>query len=359
MTAYNDQEKVIIALDSVIGLEYKFKRILLERFEPCELIGFSSEVYAFAKKLAGDSKANTLRNLFDEQYLESCFSSLKKNNVVAVTYKSSLYPKKLKEIATYPLVLYCRGNLDLLNTVSFAIVGSRKTLPYALNFAKNVSEQLSASGVTVVTGSAFGADSAVIAGALESGRIISVIAHGHNAAAETNKDLIDKVCRQGLVISEYVPETQARAWMYPVRNRVIAGLADGCLIVSGEKKSGARYTADYSLEFNRDVYALPYSLGIKSGELPNELIKGGAMLCDGADCILDNLQFENKVESKALDLSANELSVFQAIKDGCETVDGIMAQTKFKIFELAPILSSLELSGAIVKLLGNKYKAIK
>lgn len=359
MTEYNDQEKVIIALDSIMGFEYKFKRILLERFSPSELLSFTPEVNAFSKKVMGDDKVNTLKRVLNEEYISRQIALLAKHKVVAVTYNNQLYPKELNEISTFPLVLYCKGNLELLNDVKFAIVGSRKTLPYALNFAKQVSSQLSSSGVTLVTGSAFGADSAVIGGALQSGKIISVIAHGHGALAETNKDLIDKVCERGLVISEYVPETQARAWMYPVRNRLIAGLSKGCLIVSGEKKSGARYTADYSLDFNRDVYALPYSLGIKSGELPIELLKCGAMLCDGAECILDNLHIENNSEKTEPKLSPNEQTVLDAIKEGCESVDSIMLQTNLKIFELAPVLSSLELGGMIVKMLGNKYKSLR
>ena len=191
------------------------------------------------------------------------------------------------------------------------------------------------------------------------GKVVSVLAGGINHVyPDYNKRLIDKVEKNALVISEQPPDYEVKPWMFPVRNRIIAGLAKGVLIAGGKKDSGARHTATFALEGGKDVYAFPYSVGIATGELNNYLIKNGAYLCDDVNDILHNLGIE-KTEEKPLDLEEDQLKIYELIKSGTDGVDTLLEASGMKMYELAPVLTELEVGGFIVKLAGNIYKAKK
>lgn len=357
---YTDDELAVIALDSINGIEYKYKSGILQLVKnPSELFSFDENISRGIEKIIDKSKVNTVRLCFEKSYVDGIIQKLVARSVTAVTYLSKAYPESLVNISAFPLVLYCKGNLSLLSSgIRFGAVGSRKTLPYALKFCENVCRRLSEAGVVVVSGSADGADRASLCGALESGNVISVLAHGHDMCyPESNRELIGRVAEKGLVVSEYPPDFPSRAWTFPVRNRIIAGLSQGVLIVSGEMTSGARHTANYAVEYNRDVYALPYSIGVRSGELCNYLIKNGAYLCDCEEDVLSALNLEFQETAVALD--GTETTVYNALKGGVDNVNDLILQSELKVFELAPVLSSLELKGLIVRLAGNKFKVIK
>ena len=298
--------------------------------------------------------------LFDKKYHDYVFAGLEKHQTVCVTLYSEGYPQLLKQTDIPPLVLYCNGNTGLLKKEkTFAIVGSRKCLPYAIELAKDFSGKIAKGGAVVVTGSAGGADKAAIDGAVESGNLISVIAGGiGHIYPEYNKTAILKVAETGLVVSEQSPDCAVKPWMFPVRNRIIAGLSKGVLIVGGDRESGARHTANYAADYGREVFAFPYSIGIKSGELNNELIKSGCNLCDDINDIFDFLKIKENTEDK-ISLKGDEAVIYAAIKDGFDDVNKLVLKTDKKMFELAPILSSLEIEGLIVKMAGNKYKTVK
>lgn len=354
-------EKAIVLIDSLEGLEYKHKRKILEELGvPEKLFSASDETKDKIARFLGESRVKTLFTAVTPEYLNEVLSTLIDANVTPLTYSSDEYPSSLKEIDTYPLVLYAKGDKSLLKSNCFGIVGSRKCLPYATALAKDYSATLSKNGVTVVTGSAGGADKAAIDGALSGGgKVISVITGGiDHVYPEYNKSLVASVAEKGLVVSEQGPTVVPKPWMFPVRNRIIAGLSKGVLIVGGEKTSGARHTADYALEYGKDVYAFPYSLGIATGELNNNLIKNGAYLCDDVKDILDCFGI---VGDSCLDdeLEDDERLVFDCIKNGVCDVNALVEKTGLKMYELAPALSSLEIQGYVVKTAGNNYHAIK
>ena len=359
---YQDEDLSVILLDSVIGLEYKHKIKLISLLK-----GRTAEsecpkaVRDYLFDYLGESKAKTIiAALTEKSYREFVLNGLSKAGTVCVTIRDGNYPRLLKEIDQPPIVLYCNGNVKLLESEHlFAIVGSRKCLPYALALATDFSKELSASGVTIVTGSAGGADKAAIDGAAGSGNLICVLAGGINYVyPKYHKTVIEKISEIGLVISEQPPDYPPKPWMFPARNRIISGLSEGVLIVGGERDSGARHYATYAAEYGRDVLAFPYSVGIKSGELNNDLIKSGAMLCDSVDDVFRELKIERS-SAKVQGPSGDALSVYNAVKSGFEDVNTIIAETGFKIYELAPLLSELEIEGYIVKMAGNKYKTVK
>ena len=359
---YTDSERAVIVLDSMLGLEYKYKIKLLSLVkEPSRLLEASKTVENYIDEAFPEGKANTVKlALFDKNYHDHVFGIIEKYETVCVTLYSENYPKLLKQTDIPPLVLYCNGNPELLNKEkTFAIVGSRKCMPYATELAKDFSGKIAKSGAIVVTGSAGGADKAAIDGAIDSGNLISVLAGGiGHIYPEYNKTAILKIAKTGLVISEQSPDCAVKPWMFPVRNRIIAGLSQGVLIVGGDRESGARHTANYAADYGREVFAFPYSIGIKSGELNNELIKSGANLCDDINDIFDFLKIDENSEDN-ISLKGDEAEIYDAIKEGFDDVNKLVLKTGKKMFELAPILSSLEIEGLIVKLAGNKYKTVK
>lgn len=361
MKTYDLNELAYISLDNLGLTDYDKKRKVFSLFDrPCDLFTKSLEKLRVITKIIGENNIGGFKLLLERSFVDEIVSSLNKKQITCVTLCSKNYPSLLKETQNPPLVIYCKGNIDLLNTTCFAVVGSRKTLPYALKFAENICSDLTALGVTIVTGSADGGDRSATLGALPSGKVISVLAHGHDMIyPESNRDLLDKVATSGLVISEYPPSFSARAWTFPIRNRIIAGLSRGVLIISGEKTSGARHTANFSTEENREVFAIPYSIGIKSGELCNDLIKNGAFLCDSSSDILFSLGLDKNQLKDEIELTQEERLVYDVIVGGADSSLQIIAETGLKAYEITPIISSLEIKGIVVRLMGNKFKVIK
>ena len=142
--------------------------------------------------------------------------------------------------------------------------------------------------------------------------------------------------------------------MFPVRNRIIAGLSKGVLIVSAGKKSGTIYTAEYAEEYSRDLFAVPYSVGVSCGEGTNDLIKRGAILTDSPTDILSHYGIETRVEEKP-QLTDAENQILDILKDGEMHIEKISLKLNKKIFEITPIVALLEVKGYICRAGINVY----
>ena len=355
VNTYDKAERIIIWLDCFLGLEYKYKKELIDYIDDVsgieELVRLTEK---FLTNAVGENAFRTLKNSANERYTDYVISSLEKKGIIPITLLSKDYPESLLNTEIPPLVLYCKGNISLLKEKTFGIVGSRKSLPLSINVAKNYATALSKSGYALVTGIAEGVDATVLKSALESeGKPISVIAGGFdNIYPSANKDLLEKVIAKGLAISEYPPETVPKPYQFPVRNRIIAGLSKGVLIVSGGIKSGTLYTAEYAEEYGKDLFAVPYSVGVLSGAGCNDLIKRGARLTDTPQDILEYYG-ETTVKETIL-LTDAEKQIVGALKDGEMHVEKLCNQLGKRIFEITPTLSSLEIKGIVVKS-GNTY----
>lgn len=302
---------------------------------------------------------NKLRELFyDEEFRRKKFAELEEKGVECVTRLSADYPQSLLELSDPPIVLFLKGDRGLLKSKMFSVVGSRRTNAAALAACKNICNELSAR-FTVVTGTADGADAAAIRGALPSGKIICVLAYGSDLYyPATNKALIESAARDGLIISEYPPPAQPRPYTFPARNRIIAALGEGTLVVSAGAKSGALVTAGIAQKLGRRIFAFPYALGSRGGEGCNALIKQGARLTETAEDIGDVLG-EKFVKKREIKLSPQEEKVLKIIRERGEGfLPQIAEQMNVRFFELLPVVSSLEIKGLIVRLGGNRYAAV-
>lgn len=355
---YSRQEIDAIVIDSFEELTYKNKCILLNCFKT-PFANLDKNTPTLIKSLS-EGVYNKVKGKFsDDAYRKKVLSSLEAKNVTCITFYSENYPEDLKQIPNSPIVLYCKGNLTLLKSRCFAIVGSRRTQPNILRECSKISGELS-DKFTIVTGMADGADSAAIEGAIHSGKIISVLAYGFDYAyPAVSEKLIQKVEKSGLLISEYPPEIPPRSYQFPVRNRIIAGLADAVLVVSAGKKSGALITANYAEEFGKQVMAVPYSMGVTYGEGCNFLIKKGANLVENPLDIFEAFGLDYKPTEEKMELNSDEQIALAAIREAGEAFAPEIAEKLNKLpHQIIPVLSSLEIKGLIIRLGGNRYAAL-
>lgn len=356
---YDKGELSLIWLDSFIGLEYKHKIEIYNYIAKCGGISEGLKCAAdYIQKEVGQAQYNTMQSSTTRSYLQFILDEFERKGVFCITSNSKNYPNRLKNIDCPPLVLYAKGNAGLLESKTFGIVGSRKSLPQSISLAKEYSNALLDGGITLVTGMAEGVDAQVLNSAVSSsGKVISVIAGGFdNLYPKSHAQLMDKVAAMGLMISEYPPQTIPKPYFFPVRNRIIAGLSDGVLIVSGAKKSGTLYTAEYAEEYGKQLFAIPYSPGIASGEGCNDLIKRGAILTDSPDDLIEFYNLQRK--QKSISLSQIEKDILKTLSQGNMHIEKICVALSKSAVELTPYLSVLEIKGEIIKS-GNVYGLVR
>lgn len=355
MSEYTDAELNLIILASLEEFTYGMRMQLLDGLQNSEPDFVKSE-RNLVKTLRG-GVYNKLKDYFySEQYRAKFLCGLQKRGIECVTYFSQDYPELLRHIPEPPHVLFCKGDARLLTDRCFSVVGSRKTPPQTLKLCKEISAALT-DEFTVVTGFAEGADTAAVEGALPSGRIISVIANGFDFIyPSSNARLFEKMEKKGLLITEYPPHIRPAPYRFPVRNRIIAGLSEGTLIVSAGRKSGALITANLAADYSRDVFALPYAPGAAAGEGCNALIKKGAYLAENILDIFSVYGLDFKKPEQNERLTEEEAAILKAVRENGEAFLPDIAKAVGKPpHTLMAAIASLEMKGLITRLGGNRY----
>ena len=177
----------------------------------------------------------------------------------------------------------------------------------------------------------------------------------HTGPNWTTDAMFRETAEKGLVLSEYPPEVKAERFHFPVRNRIIAALGEGLLVVSAGKRSGTAYTAGYTEALSRQIFALPYNVNVPSGEGCNEYIRQGAILTTCPEDILDFYKIEGK-KATADPLTEEEREIYDVIRQEGEIhIDAIAERTGKRAFELMPVLGILEIRKMIIRQAGNVY----
>ena len=225
-----------------------------------------------------------------------------KHHVNLLPFDHPNYPKRLRRLPDFPILLYYRGTLpDIDNEVAIATVGTRKITEYGQQNGYVISRDLARSGVIVVSGMASGIDTVCHRGALDAlGHTIAVLGCGIDVVyPKQNADLMEEIASNGTVITEYAPGTPPSGYNFPKRNRIISGLSLGTLVVEADVKSGAMITANYAKEQGRDIFAMPGNVGEMNSLGTNQLIKQGARMVTGALDILKEyeLLFPQKIRT--------------------------------------------------------------
>ena len=257
----------------------------LKKQKILEKYGLPNELWNKSKKeleKLGLLNKNEIDYILDKNKrnnLDKYIEYMKKQKINIITIFDKEYPEKLKKIYDKPLYLYTKGNTELLNNNTIAVIGARKCSKYGKNIAKDISYNLAKYNICIVSGLAKGIDTFAHLGALgATGKTIGVLGNGvDNIYPSENKVLADKIIENnGLLISEYVVGTKAEKMNFPERNRIISGISDGIVVVEAAEKSGALITADLGLEQGKEIYAVPGNINSEYSIGTNKLIKEGA-----------------------------------------------------------------------------------
>ena len=310
-----------------------------------------SAVEAFCKEkdlpLGGDSQ----RKAFDALAREEGLS--------VIWFGQAGYPEGLARIAAPPVALFVTGRLE--EAFSVAVVGSRRPRPDSAEFARHLAGELAGRGITVVSGLARGVDSMAHRGCLGAGgRTVAVLGSGHaHVYPPEHRGLARDIAQAGAVVSEYPPAMGPRKQNFPARNRIIAGLCGGVVIVEAAARSGSLITARLALEENREVFVVPGGVLDEKYVGSNYMIKDGAKLVQTVEDILEefpNQTFRARTDSAPkADLIPEEARLLDMIPfDAPRTLEELAQTLGMPIPALSVLVTNLELKGLLERMAGGK-----
>ena len=357
---YSKNERAIIWIDMFEFLTTKKQEEILALFdEPSDVFFEFASSFEKLKDFVSKEQFDKMCYVLDEQYIDSHILNIESRGIRVVTFCSDEYPEQFFNYPDKPLLLYCKGDLSLLNSVCVGIVGTRKPTIYGRQVTEKFAKALASNGLTIVSGLADGVDAISHAGALAvGGKTIAVLGGGFDHIyPKRNFQLEKEIEQKGLVISEYAPHVDNSTWHFPLRNRIIAGLSKAVLITEASTKSGSMHTKNYCADYGIDVFAVPGEITSFASSGTNSIIRS----CQGTialspDDILESLNIKNQYKPvvKNLQLSFEEQLILNTI-DGEMHFDEIQIKTKIDTKTLLTLLTTMELSGIIKKLTGNYY----
>lgn len=367
LTKMNAIEK--IALTKIKGIGPKTSRLLLA------YCGSLQEIFKSSKKelsqIPGIHK-NSIDQLISKSYLREAESEVRyieDNQIDILWYEDSSYPSRLKHCEDAPLVLYKKGNCNLNNQKTVSIVGTRNATSYGRRLTEELIQQLKELNALVVSGLAYGIDIIAHKAALNNQlETAAVLAHGLDRIYPFNHhEIANEITNRGCLLTEYPSGTNPDKTNFPMRNRIVAGLADATIVVEAAKKGGALITAEIANSYNRDVCAFPGSTDLYYSAGCNELIRTNkAHLIRHAKDLIMLMQWEDDLTKKnqnhvqlplIFDLNSDEQKVFDYIKESKEaSIDDISAYCDWPQSKLAIILLEMEMNGIIQSLPGKMYK---
>lgn len=302
---------------------------------------------------------------FTTESQESYFSLLEEHEIKTTNIFALSYPTQLLQIPDPPLVLYHRGsNIKLLESTSLAIVGSRRASSYGKMVVDNIISNLNGANLTIVSGLAYGIDALSHRSALKYNLpTIAVLGGGLDDASiypRNNYLLAQEILQKnGLLVSEYPPLTTPFKHQFIARNRIIAGLARATIVVEAAKSSGALLTADFAMDFNRSVYAVPGQIFSLQSQGTNNLINQGAqMLTSVEDLYLDfDIMPSNPTANENYEFSSNQLAVLKCMQSGQPTdLEVIIENSRLQTAEVLAIISQLTLLNIISQVGTQAYQ---
>ena len=347
-----DEKAYWIALNRVSGIGAVRMAALLAQCGSAEA-AWRASIHEL--KLAGIDR-RTLENLLTarrELDVEAEWERVHKAGVRVVTLRDDDYPVNLREIDVPPPILYVRGTLQPNDTWAIAIVGTRRASVYGREVALNLSRDLTANGITIVSGLALGVDSVAHKQAVENGgRTIAVLGSSvDHIYPPENRGLADAILENGAIISEYPLGTRPDANNFPPRNRIISGLSRGVVIVEAAQRSGALITAKFAADQGRDVFAVPGSILHPGSSGCNTLIQQGAIPLLGVNDILSNLNLEqvrsHQAARAAIPADPQEAALLHHLNQEPQHLDDIVRQSTLPAQQVAGLLTVMELKGLV------------
>jgi len=357
--------KYYIWLNLIPGIGAKTIVKLKEYFGSIENVWVASKSDLFG--IPGIAKI--LTPILDTKYkydAEEYIHKLKDTGIRLISIEDDEYPDMLRNIHEPPQILHARGTIKLNEYKAIAVVGARKATRYGTDMAKQIAYELALRNVSVVSGMARGVDTFAHKGALEArGTTIAVMGCGIDIAyPPENKELIEKVSKQGIVVSEYLLGAEPVPGHFPARNRIISGLSMGVVVIEAGEKSGSLITADLALEQGREVFAVPGNADSSSSKGTNTLIKQGAKLVTSVEDILEeffelkNVKIKSKENQELKGLNTDEKNIIDKLDSGSVHIDVLSRATGYSVQKINTTLMMLELRGIVRQLPGKFFVRI-
>lgn len=367
-----------LALSLTPGLGPTRGRKLVEHFRDPQDIFHASLTELEALGL----QAHSAQSIALGKSLELASEELSKataGKISVITREDAQWPVRLSEIYDPPLVLYIRGNAEVIARPGIAIVGTRHPTPYGIGMAERLACDLAAHGLIIVSGMARGVDAAAHRGALKGGKTVAVFGTGVDEIyPKENKKIAESILVSGgALVSEFPLGSFAAPQNFPIRNRIISGLALGVLVVEAGEYSGTRITARCALEQSRELFAVPGNVISRNSWGPNTLIKQGAKLTATWEDVWEELpaavkqELESQQQAAASDsspqtgslfaqekLSPAEKKVLAVLKEHESThIDEIIEKLESQLSssEIFTALFELELNGKVRQMPGKNY----
>jgi DNA processing protein len=285
------------------------------------------------------------------------------------------YPRTLLQIYDPPVLLYVRGDAKVLNEPSISIVGTRRPTLYGTQMAERLGREIAARGVVVVSGMARGIDAIAHQGAMTvNGRAIGVLGTGVNVCyPKENKKLYAKVLERGAIISEFPLGTHPAPENFPIRNRIVAGMPLGVVVVEGAQYSGSLITARLAMEFGREVFGVPGNVTQPVSFAPNQLIRQGAKLVTNGEDVIEDLptpvraalvkaekpEAEQRNLLLAASLNSSEKKIYELLKsDEAVHIDDIVERSGLNSSEVLATLFDLEMKGIVRQMPGKQFNKV-
>lgn len=335
---------------------------LLEYFTcPEEIYRASNEEIKHVSKLSLEDVSKIV-NSKSEGKIQENYAKLKERGIYFVTKEDTEYPNKLRNIYDAPYCLYIQGKLPDKNSIAIAIVGARNCTSYGSSMAEYFSRELSKKGIEIISGLAMGIDSYAHQGAIDGGgNTYGVLGCGVDICyPKENFNLYMKMKDRGGIISEYGLGFPPRQYNFPMRNRIISGLADGILVIEAKEKSGSLITVDYGLEQGKNIYAIPGRVSDTLSQGCNNLLKQGAKIVTNVNDIMEDYninceKFDKEMKKNDKLLETQEKMVYACLSFIPKHINEIALETSLGIGELAEILLALEFKNYIKRIGTNYY----
>ena len=351
-----------LGLKTVPGVGNRLFLNLIQHFGEPERIFSATREELLEVEGVNHRLASVIRGYKIPKEVQEDLSLTQKNSIDIITFSDPEYPTLLRHIHDPPPLLYVYGRLQP-DSLNIAIVGSRNATSYGRKVTEHLSGSLAQRGFTVVSGMARGIDSAAHIGALSAGgKTIAVLGCGLGTVYPAeNKSLFYRIAENGAVISEFRYLTPPDAHNFPIRNRIISGLALGTVIVEATHKSGSLITARLATEQGREVFAVPGSITSFKSMGTHRLIKEGAKLVEHVDDIIEELNIAQPIPSVAgkqepsITLTKEEKMVIDELSPYPVHIDKLVRRLSFSAAQVSSLLLNLELKGVVTQSPGKFF----
>lgn len=363
-----EPNEALVALNLIEHVGPVRVRQLLEHFGDAPAILRASKSQLLQVRCIGEETAQAIAAWETTVGLSAELKRIADSGCCIVTQADPEYPESLRQIYDPPIVLYVKGQLSAKDKNSVAMVGSRMTTPYGIEVARRLAYQLAYTGVTVVSGGARGIDTAAHQGALAGkGRTIAVLGTGINLITPPeNAKLFEQIAANGALITQFPFNRPADKQSFPIRNRIVAGMTLGTVVVEANYTSGALITANFAVEYGRQVFAVPGRIDSPRSKGCHDLIKKGAKLCECVEDILSEFEYlfppSNRTPPAgetgvlpAPELSENEQKVYDHLSNEERGIDEVIRHSGLASSAVSVALLSLEMKRLVRQLPGKLF----